>query len=156
MKKLTFLDEKQILAKILKYCAYRERTWKEVNQKLYEYHTSDEIKERIITFLKEENYVNDERYTQSYVRGKVNIKKWGKQKIKNELLHKNISGEDVKKALDKIDETAYKKSLIDLLNKKNKSLKDEIKNDRRNKLLRYALSKGYEMDLVFNCLNEII
>jgi SOS response regulatory protein OraA/RecX len=56
MKKLTFLDEKQILAKILKYCAYRERTWKEVNQKLYEYHTSDEIKERIITFLKEENY----------------------------------------------------------------------------------------------------
>lgn len=156
MKKLTSLDEKEILAKILKYCAYRERTWQEVNQKFYEYQTTDEIKERIIAFLKEENYVNDERYTQSFVRGKVNIKKWGKQKIKNELRHKNISGEEVQQALDNIDETSYKQSLIDLLNKKNKSLKDEIKNDRRNKLVRYALSKGYEMDLIFNCLKEII
>jgi regulatory protein len=106
--------------------------------------------------LKEENYVNDERYTQSYVRGKVNIKKWGKQKIKSELRNKNIKGEEVDNALNDIDEASYKQTLMELLIKKNNSLKDEIKNDRRNKLVRYGLSKGYEMNLIFECLKEII
>lgn len=156
MKKSVSLEEKEILAKILKYCAYRERTWQEVKQKLYEYQTTEEAKERIIAFLKEENYVSDERYTQSYVRGKVNIKKWGKQKIKNELRSKNIKGEDVENALSDIDDTAYRQTLVDLLHKKNASLKDEVKNDRRNKLVRYALSKGYEMNLIFECLKEIL
>jgi regulatory protein len=156
MKKTVSLDEKEILAKILKYCAYRERTMQEVKQKLYEYQASEEVKEKIITFLKEENYVNDERYTQSYVRGKVNIKKWGKQKIKSELRNKNIKGEEVDNALNDIDEASYKKTLMELLIKKNNSLKDEIKNDRRNKLVRYGLSKGYEMNLIFECLKEII
>ncbi len=156
MKKSISLDEKEILAKILKYCAYRERTWQEVNQKFYEYNTPDDVKERITAFLKEENYVNNERYTQSYVRGKVNIKKWGKQKIKSELRNKNIKGEEVESALNDIDEVAYKNTLMDLLIKKNKSVKDEIKNDRKNKLIRYALSKGYEMSLIIECLKEII
>lgn len=156
MKKTVSLDEKEILAKILKYCAYRERTMQEVKQKLYEYQASEEVKEKIITFLKEENYVNDERYTQSYVRGKVNIKKWGKQKIKSELRNKNIKGEEVDNALNDIDEASYKQTLMELLIKKNNSLKDEIKNDRRNKLVRYGLSKGYEMNLIFECLKEII
>lgn len=156
MKKTIALDEKEILAKILKYCAYRERTWQEVNQKFYEYQTPADIKERITAFLQAENYVNNERYTQAYVRGKSSIKKWGKQKIKNELRGKNISGEAVDEALDTIDETIYKQTLLDLLIKKNNTLKDSIKQERKNKIIRYGLSKGYEMRIIYECLSEMM
>jgi regulatory protein len=73
------------------YCAYQERCYKEVEEKLYSYAVTVSEKEAILTYLIEQNFINEERFAQSFVRGKHNYKLWGKNRIINELKFRNIS-----------------------------------------------------------------
>jgi len=77
--------------KMESYCAYQERCHKEVRQKLYDMRMIPEATELIITGLIEENYLNEERFATSFARGKFRIKKWGKNRITQELKQRNIS-----------------------------------------------------------------
>ena len=74
-----------------KYCAYQERCHKEVEQKLYDLNMIPEARDLIIVHLIEHNFLNEERFSKSYARGKFRIKKWGKQRITRELKFRNIS-----------------------------------------------------------------
>ena len=156
MSKINSSDEKTILAKILKFCAYRERTWLEVDKKLKEYDTTQEIQQNIKAFLKEENFVNEERFTASFVRGKAVIKKWGKVKIKQELKRQQLNPADFDEAFEQIDKEEYKNRLESLLENKNAKIKDEKLFDRKTKLARFGLSKGYESELVWELVNKIV
>ena len=149
-------DEKLILAKIMKFCAYRERTWKEVDMKLREYLATEEIKHSIKTFLAEENFVNEERFANAFVRGKSSIKKWGKIKIKCELQRKRVNPESFEEAFENIDNDEYKVRLRTLLENRNAKFKDETGYDRKSKLARFGMSKGYESELVWAMVNEIL
>lgn len=156
MRKIDTSDEKTILAKILKFCAYRERTWLEVNKKLKEYETSDDIQQKIKSFLKEENFVNEERYAASFVRGKAVIKKWGKVKIKQELTRQHLHPSAFEEAFELLDESDYKHRLETLLENKNTKIKSDTLYDKKTKLARFGLSKGYESELVWELVNKIV
>jgi|LakMenEpi03Aug12_release.lakeMendotaPanAssembly.Ray.scaffolds.fasta_scaffold738112_1 regulatory protein len=156
MSNLDSSDEKLILAKIMKFCAYRERTWKEVDIKLKECLATDEIKQRIKTFLADENFVNEERFSNAFVRGKSSIKKWGKIKIKSELQRKRVNPESFEEAFESIDNHEYKERLKGLLETRNTKFKDETGYDRKVKLVRYGMSKGYESDIVWELVNTIL
>ena len=156
MSNLDASDEKLILAKIMKFCAYRERTWKEVDMKLKEYLATDEIKQKIKTFLAEENFVNEERFANAFVRGKSSIKKWGKIKIKSELQRKRINPESFEEAFENINQDEYQERLKGLLETRNTKFKDETGYDRKVKLVRYGMSKGYESDIVWELVNTIL
>lgn len=148
--------EKEFLAKILKYCAYRERSWKEVEDKLLEWQVPHAMQERIIKFIKDEKYVDATRFTSSFIRGKIQIKKWGKLKVKNELIQKKMWSEEAAQSIDDIDENEYIETLRQLLCKKLKSIKDENTLICKSKLYRYALSKGYESNLIHQLLKELL
>jgi len=156
MRKIDTSDEKTILAKILKFCAYRERTWLEVNKKLNTYDTTKDIQEKIKTFLKEENFVNEERYAASFVRGKAVIKKWGKVKIKQELKRQHLHPSAFEEAFEQLDENDYKNRLETLLENKNAKIKSDTLYDQKTKLARFGLSKGYESELVWELVNKIV
>ena len=81
----------EIKQKIVNYCVYQDRCHAEVEQKMKEFLLIPEAKEEILLYLIKENYLNEERFTRSYVRGKFYIKKWGRNKIKVNLLQKGIS-----------------------------------------------------------------
>lgn len=138
------------------YCAYQERCHKEVEQKLYELKMIPEAKEKILLHLMQHNFLNEERYAKSFVRGKFNIKKWGRIKITNELKFKNISTYNIKTALKEIEEEDYYNNLKLVGEKKLRILKESNVFKKRNKLATFLISKGYESNLVFEVVKSLI
>ena len=142
--------------KLMNYCAYRDRSQKEVEDKLNEMRMIPEAKEKIIIQLMQEDFLNEERFARSFARGKFRIKKWGKVKIKSELRKKQISEPIIKLGLSEIIQIDYTASLFTLAEKKIEKTKDSNPYKKKQKVAEHLIRKGYETHLVFDCLNELI
>ncbi|MEY2738994.1 MAG: Regulatory protein RecX [Bacteroidota bacterium] len=137
------------------YCAYQERCYKEVEEKLYSYAVTSSEKEAILTHLIEQNYINEERFAQSFVRGKHNYKLWGKNRIINELKFRNISSKIIEIALKELPETTYLSNFHSLA-EKNWENSTERKGQKKNKkFVDFLLRKGYETHLIYDKLKEL-
>ncbi len=115
---------KEATLKLAQYCAYRDRSQKEVEDKLREMRMIPQACEQIIIELMREDFLNEERFARSFVRGKFRIKKWGKIKITQELKKKEISAPIIKLGLTEIDQAEYLKIL-------ESSCREEIKAHQR-------------------------
>lgn len=144
-KSFTFEEIKQ---KIVNYCVYQDRCHTEVEQKMKEFLLIPEAKEEILLYLIKENYLNEERFTRSYVRGKFYLKKWGKNKIKVNLLQKGISEKLIVKAYGEIDDNEYSATIKTILEKIIPTFKGLKEYQKKQKAIKYLLSKGYEYDLI--------
>ena len=142
------------LMKMQSWCAYQERCQQDARNKLYELGMWPDAVENIIVKLIEDNFLNEERFATSFARGKFTIKKWGRIKIKQELKQKHVGDYCLKKAMLQIDETEYLATLKRLLEIKRKLINEKSPIKLTYKLMNYALSKGYEKDLVFDVLNN--
>lgn len=141
--------------KIVKYCLYRERCTSEVADKLGDTGLPPSEHGKIIDRLKKEKYLDDERYTEIYVRDKFNIKKWGRVKISHTLKQKKIPAALIQTALHQINDELYIQTIEQLAEKKNREIKKAASPFERNmKILRYLVSKGYEYDLVKDVLKN--
>lgn len=152
-EKLKITDPHIALVKMQNWCAYQERCQQEARDKLYEFGLWPDAVENIISKLIEENFINEERFAMQFARGKFNIKKWGRNKIRMELKQKRIGDYCLKKAMLEIDPDEYIKTLKKLIEVKRKLVKEKHPIKLKFKLMSYALSKGYERDLVMDVLN---
>lgn len=143
----------EILNKMRNYCAFQERCVSDVKKKLERYIISKNKKIEIISSLTAEKYIDEKRFSNSYCQGKFKIKKWGKQKIKNELVKKKISQKNIEIAINSISMADYIKTLNDLINYKIKYIKDEDLFNRNGKLVRFLLQRGYEFDIIWDQIN---
>lgn len=148
-------DPHLALVKMQSWCAYQERSQQEARDKLYDLGMWTDAVENIISQLIQDNFLNEERFACSFARGKFTIKKWGRIKIKQELKQKRVGDYCLKKAMKEIDETEYLKTLHKLIESKRKLIKESNKVKLKYKLMSYALSKGYEKDLIFDVLNNM-
>lgn len=148
------LDKRTALAKLEHYCAYQERSQQEVRDKLYSYGLHSAEVEDVICDLISANFLNEERFAIAYTLGKFRIKQWGKIKIKQGLKLKRVGDNLIKKALLKINYDDYEAALKALLERKEALLKEKDAFKRRQKLILYGISKGYERDMIFDCLNS--
>lgn len=144
-KSYTFEEIKQ---KLVNYCVYQDRCHYEVEQKMKEFLLIPEATDDIFLYLIKENYLNEERFTRSYIRGKFYIKHWGRNKIKMNLKQKGITEKLISKCMDEIDEQDY----LDSVNKiyqdyysKQKGLRDYQK---KSKTIKHLMSKGYEYEII--------
>lgn len=142
--------------KLENYCAYQERCHKDVLEKLRAMRMIPEAIDQIISHLIQENYLNEERFAKSFARGKFSIKKWGKNRIVNELKQRQISRFNIKTALAEIDEETYHKTLSELANKRLAQIHETNLQKRRKKLADYLLYRGWESNLVYDKLRELI
>ena len=140
----------------MQYCAYRDRSQKEVEDKLVEMRMIPAAREEIIIKLMQENFLNEERFARSFVRGKFRIKKWGRHKIKQELKLRDISSPIIKLAMTEINDQDYRSTLYFLAEKKLNLLKEPNLLKRKKKLADHLLQKGYEASLVFEVIGELI
>jgi len=147
-------DEKVALAKAEHYCAYQDRAQQEVRDKLYEWGLWTDAVENIISQLITANYLNEERFAKAYVRGKFNQKAWGRVKIKQGLKLKKVSDVLIKKALLTIDGDDYLRTLQQIITKKAALVEEKNDFKRRYKLQQYAMSRGFEADLVADVLKN--
>ena len=139
------------LKKILHYCDYQDRCKKEIFTKLNSFELDADDKAFILDFLNDEGYINDERYCRSYVKSKLNLKKWGINKIKLSLIAKGIDRDIIDSVVSEIDEDSYKEELVKLL--ENKKINESDPYKRKAKLIRYAVSKGYSINDVMEIVN---
>ncbi|SHG52342.1 regulatory protein RecX [Flagellimonas flava] len=137
------------------YCAYQERCHKEVVEKLKGMRMIPEVIDIIIAHLIQENYLNEERFAQSFARGKFNIKKWGRNRIVSELKQRQISKFNINSALKEIDETEYQRTLDDLAKKRWEQVQEVNIQRKKKKTADYLLYRGWESDLVYQKLKEL-
>ena len=142
--------------KAMAYCAYQERSQQQVRDKLYEYGLSPDEVENMIADLISENFLNEERFAKAYAGGKFRIKQWGRYKIKKGLQQHRISEACIRKGMNEIDPEDYYNTLKSLLEKKESLLSEKDPFTLKNKLARYALGKGFEQDLVWDAINEVV
>ena len=147
-------DIKIAIERLKNYCALQDRCQWDVTQKMKEWGLLEMTQNHILEILIQEKYVDEERFTQSFCRGKFLIKKWGKVKITNELKKKKISDICIKKGLEEIDLTEYDLLLENLLTKKNDTLKDKNHFTRKSKLARFLIQRGFEGNLVWDKIRE--
>lgn len=152
-KKFTPLQAKE---KIYHYCAYQERSHREVKEKLYSYHLYSSEVDELLTHLIVEGYVNEDRFAKAYAGGKFRVKQWGKIKIINGLKAKGVSKNCIKSGLKEIDEDDYQVTLKKLLEKKIASDTESNPFKQRDKIGRYAIAKGFEPELVWEILKDLI
>ena len=145
----------QVLDKMAKYCAYQERCVKDVREKLKTYDIPQEDRDKILDFLLDNRFVNDERFAKSFVRGKVNQSGWGVNKILFHLMQKGIDKDLIDEALQETDEEVYRQRLINILKTKSKTVKAKNDYERKRKLAAYAIQKGFEGSLVWETMNDL-
>lgn len=153
-RKYSLLEAK---AKLEALCAYQERCAFELEQKMIQWGVDREDRDRLLAFLIEHNFLNEERFALAFASGKVNIKRWGRIKIKTELKRRKISDYSIRKALESIDDGTYMTNLRKLAAQKMKASTKE-KNDfaLRAKVYRFLASKGYEQDLIREVTDELL
>ena len=149
------LTPDQVLDKMAKYCAYQERCVKDVRDKLKTFDIPQEEKTKILDYLLDNRFVNDERFAMSFVRGKVNQSGWGLNKIRFHLIQKGIAKELIDEALEQTDEEVYRQRLFNILKTKAKTVKAANDFEKKRKLAAYAMQKGFEGNLVWEVLKDL-
>ena len=152
MKQLN--PDSKLLLKAQRYCQYQERSQQEVRNRLLLWGCRGQELESIIATLIDEGFLKEERFANAYAGGKFRIKKWGRIRIRSELRKKHVSEPLIKNALSSIPESDYRKTLMQVINKRNANLKDPDEWKRKNNIARYAISRGFEPELVWEILND--
>ena len=147
-------EEKLILEKIKSYCEYQERCTKEVRKKLYNLKTSTESTEKIISFLTNNEFLNDERFVKFFIQGKLRIKKWGKIKLKYELKSRGINHQIIETSIKNISDDEYISYFEEFSSNKIKFLKGTIDQKKRS-FINYFTYRGWENDLIYQKLRDI-
>ena len=154
MKK-QYWSREEALLNIQKYCALQERCHQEVRFKLIEHGIYGDILEELIADLITNDFLNEERFAKTYARGKFRMKNWGKNKIIHELKLRKISNYCINEALKEIDENDYIQVLKKIIEKKNTSTTFKNQFDKLKKLTDFALSKGYEYEIIQDVIKRV-
>ena len=148
-------DIKIAIERLRNYCALQDKCQWDVIQKMQEWGLLKISQDHILELLIQQKYVDEERYSRSFCRGKLRIKKWGKIKITNELKKKYISEVCITKGLEEINDSEYQEELDKQYHKKNATLKEKNQFIKKKKIAVYLISKGYESNLVWDKLREL-
>jgi len=152
---INFNEEEQlILEKIQSYCLYQDRCLQEVKNKLLSLKVNVNSAENIIKSLKENDYLNEDRYVKLFIQGKLRIKKWGKIKLKNELRIRSIDKNIIEKYINGISETDYLSYFNDFSRTKIERLKG-TQDQKKRSFINYFTYRGWENTLIYEKLKDI-
>ena len=142
--------------KLERYCAYQERSHKQVEDQLYKMRMIPEAQEVIITHLIQHNFLNESRFAQAFSRGKFRIKKWGKKRITQELKRHGVSAYNIKLGLAQIEPESYRETFEGLFAKKLNELSSErdIRKKKR-KLFDYLAYRGWETEMIYEAFSRL-
>lgn len=137
------------------YCSYQERCHDEVVAKLQSMNMIPQAIDLIVVHLITHNFLNEERFAQSFARGKHRFKKWGRFRIESELKSRHISSYNITKALQEIPKEVYWTTFHELAEKHWESIKVQNLQQKRKKFCDFLLRKGYETSLIFEKMSDL-
>ena len=148
-------EYKKSLNKMAALCSRSEKCESDISEKLNKFELTDDEKKSVIKYLKENKYIDNIRFAEFYVKDKFRFNKWGKIKIRAYLNQKQISSSVIDESLNKIDNDNYINVLKEILHKKKETLKEQDEFKLKNKLLRFAASRGFETQLIYSVFDDI-
>jgi regulatory protein len=137
------------------YCAYQERCHKDVREKLKTWYMVPEAIDLIMVHLLNENFLNETRFAEAFVSGKLRIKKWGRRRLTLELQRKEIHKTTINIALSKIDANEYLDIFNLLAEKKASAIQESNIYKSKKKLIDYLLYRGWESHLIYEKATEL-
>ncbi len=150
MKEIT---EQEAYLRLTTLCAQAEHCRQEMWDKMKHWELSEEIRQRVVERLEKERYIDDERYARAFVNDKLRYQKWGRRKIEQALWQKRIDDDIRQRVLDEVADEDYLDVLRPLLRQKRKMIKAGNSYELNQKLLRFALGRGFTFGLIRQCLD---
>lgn len=147
------MTEQEAYLQLAAVCAQAEHCEHEMREKMRRWEISPEAQDRVIARLQKERYIDEERYARAFVNDKIRYNKWGRRKVQQALWQKHISDDVQQLVLDEIDEKDYISMLRPLLQQKRKTTKAASDYELNQKLMRFALSRGFTFDIIRQCLD---
>ena len=147
------MTEQEAYLQLAAICAQAEHCEQEMRDKMKRWELDETVQNRIIDRLTKERYLDHERYARAFVKDKIRYNKWGRRKVQQALWMKRIDNDIQQRVLDEIDEKEYLDVLRPLLKQKRKSIKADSDYELNQKLVRFALSRGFTFDIIRQCLN---
>ena len=147
------MTEQEAYLQLAAICAQAEHCEQEMRDKMKRWEIDETVQNRIIDRLTKERYIDNERYARAFVKDKIRYNKWGRRKVQQALWMKRIDHDIQQRVLDEIDEKEYLDVLRPLLKQKRKSIKVDSDYEMNQKLVRFALSRGFTFDIIRQCLN---
>lgn len=151
------ITPQQALAKLAAYCSKAEHCVHDVQKKLEQWGLSPETHEEIISYLIHEKYIDQTRYCRAFIRDKSEFAKWGEKKICYGLRNKGIDSETIRHEWEEYcRSTDTKEGLTALLTAKNRQIKAANGYDRKLKLIRFALGRGFSYEEVLPLVEHLL
>jgi len=145
--------EQEAYLELAALCAQAEHCQQEMRDKMRRWEMDEALQERVIGRLVKERYIDEERYTRAFVNDKIRYQKWGRRKIQQALWMKRIDNDIQQRVLDEVDDEEYLDVLRPLLKQKRKTTKAQSDYELNQKLLRFALGRGFTFDIIRQCLD---
>jgi len=152
-KKLT---TKETFAKAALICSKSEKCSFDIRKKLIDWGLDKYDAEAVVEELKQEKYIDDERYVKAYVRDKFRLSKWGRTKIRYYLKQKGFAEDLILVGFEEIEEEKYVKLLLQIMRQKSKIIKSKNRFDKMGKIIRFAQNRGFEPEYIHKYLNEVV
>ena len=147
------MTEEEAFQKLAALCARGEHCLWDMRQKMVRWQLPASVADAVADRLVASRYVDDARYARAFVADKVRYDRWGRRKIEQSLRLKHIAEATVSAALADVSDTDYLDVLRPLLRQKSRSVKASSDYEHRQKLVRFALGRGYDYDLIRQCID---
>lgn len=146
----------QALAALMRLCARSEKSSGDALRLMRTWEVAEGARQSVLQKLIDQRFIDDRRYAEAYTREKSSLAGWGKRKIALQLKQKGVSRDIVDEVLASLNTDEQSERLADKLRRKMRSTKASNQYELRGKLLRYALSLGYDYDMATSAIDGII
>ena len=147
------MTEQEAYLQLAAICAQAEHCQQEMHDKMKRWGLDETVRQRVVDRLVRERYIDDERYARAYVKDKIRYQKWGRRKVQQGLWLKHIAESIQQQVLGEVDDEEYLTVLKPLLKQKRKTIKAQSDYELNQKLLRFALGRGFTFDIIRRCLD---
>ena len=145
--------EQEAYLQLAAMCAQAEHCEQEMRDKMKRWAIKTDAQDRVIARLIKERYIDNERYARAFVKDKIRYNKWGRRKVMQALWMKRIDNDILHQVLDEIDDKEYIDVLIPLLKQKRKAIKAKSDYELNQKLVRFALGRGFDFSIICQCMD---
>ena len=149
------MTKEQIIAKLSASCARAEHCLDDMRRKMERWQVENDVQEEVLQYLVKEKYIDESRYARFFINDKIKYNRWGRNKVEQALFYKHIPREVYEPLLDDIVDNDYEEILQPLLRTKEKNIKYANDYEKRMKLIRFAMGRGYSYEQAVSCLENL-
>lgn len=149
------MTQEQIISKLTAVCARAEHCKDDMLRRMQRWQVDEATQREVISYLVKERYIDEERYARFFINDKIKYNRWGRRKVEQALYFKHIPREVYEPLLDDVANEDFESVLLPLLQNKEKNLKYANDYEKRMKLLRFAMQRGFSYEQADKCINML-